>query len=76
MCEWSDVETWLLLMASTTVSLGRARTDAQMGQFRMFGNMFGCFTHRFKVVVRRADGSTSNYERQRNIWTFYTVIQG
>ena len=30
---------------------------AQMSQFRMFDNMFGCFTHRFKV--RRSDGSTS-----------------
>ena len=38
-------------LPTTTVSLGRARTDAQMDQIRMFGNMFGCFTHRFKVDV-------------------------
>ena len=36
-----------------------ARTDAQMDQFRMFGYMFGCSTHRFKVDVGRSDGSTS-----------------
>ena len=59
MCEWSDVETGLL---TNQHSQPGARTDAQMDQLRMFGNIFDCFTHRFKVDVGRSDGSTK-YER-------------
>ena len=50
------MKTWLL---TNNHSQPGARTDAQIDQFRMFVNMFGCFTHRFKVDVRRSDGSTS-----------------